>query len=129
MGALAWVAGLPPGPPQPPACRHPQELHAREGWTTAVLCGSSEPVRNRLRGPIKLLFGEAIDLNGADARSLEALPAIGPKRAAAIVSTRAERRFRNLDDLERVPGIGPGIANDLRDWVEVSDLSDAAEDR
>jgi hypothetical protein len=129
MGALAWVAGLPPGPPQPPACSHPQELQAREGWTTAVVCGSSDPARNPLRGPVKLLFGEAIDLNRADARSLESLPAIGPKRAAAIVSTRAERRFRSLHDLERVPGIGPGIAGDLRNWVKVSDGSGATGDR
>ena len=129
MGALAWLAGLAPGPPHPPACPHPQELHAREGWTTVVLCGSSDPARGPLRGPVKLLFGEAIDLNRADARSLDALPAIGPKRAAAIVSTRAERRFRSLDDLERVPGIGPRIAGDLRSWVKVSDGSGATEDR
>ena len=129
MGALAWVAGLPPGSPQPHACPHPRELQARQGWSTAVLCGPSTPARKPLRGPAKLLFGEAIDLNRADPRSLEALPAIGPKRAAAIVSTRAQRPFRNLDDLERVPGIGPGIAGDLRSWVRISDRSRATEDR
>jgi hypothetical protein len=128
MGALVWVAGLSPGSPQPPACPHPQELHASQGWSTAVLCGPSTPARNPLRGPAKLLFGEAIDLNRADPHSLEALPAIGPKRAAAIVSTRAQRPFRNLDDLERVPGIGPGIASNLRAWVKASDPADASKD-
>ncbi|MFH1680944.1 MAG: helix-hairpin-helix domain-containing protein [Candidatus Eisenbacteria bacterium] len=48
-----------------------------------------------------------IDLNRDDARSLEALPGIGPAKARRIVEWReANGPFRSLGDLERVPGIG-----------------------
>ena len=37
-----------------------------------------------LRGPARLLFGLAVDPNRADLATLEALPGIGPSRAAAL---------------------------------------------
>lgn len=49
-----------------------------------------------------------IDLNRASAAELEALPGIGPVMARTLI---ARRPFRSLEDLERVPGLGPrGIA-------------------
>jgi len=38
---------------------------------------------------------------------LEAVPGIGPARAAAIVAGRGEGPYRELADLARVRGIGP----------------------
>jgi len=129
VGALALAAGLPAAPPEVALCPQPRELDARAGWTTAVVCGGRSETRGELRGPVKLLFGGALDLNRAEARGLEALPAIGPSRAAAIVRERDQRRFQSLGDLQRVPGIGPGIAADLRGWVKVSQPSEVAGDR
>ncbi len=60
--------------------------------------------------------GDRIDLNRAGSQELQTLPGIGPSRARAIIETRQRLgRFRHLEDLERVPGIGPAIVARLRD--------------
>ena len=61
-----------------------------------------------LSGLQRRLLGFPIPLNGARATDLEALPGIGPMRAASIVAERSRAgRFRNVAELERVPGLGP----------------------
>lgn len=61
-----------------------------------------------------------LDLNTATAGQLEELPGIGPATAAAIVEARAERgRFRAVDDLLEVRGIGPAKLDALRGLVRV----------
>ena len=58
-----------------------------------------------------------IDLNRASLAEIEALPGIGPKTASEIISRRP---FQNLDDLSKVPGIGPRGLDRLSAWVRVS---------
>jgi DNA uptake protein ComE-like DNA-binding protein len=58
-------------------------------------------------GPAALLFGRPIDANAADRATLEALPGVGPGRAAAWIEERSKRPFCGPADLERVKGIGP----------------------
>jgi competence protein ComEA len=65
------------------------------------------------------LFGQTLDLNVADVAALEVLPRIGPRRAAAIVATRKQERFASIDDLARVPGIGPRIIAGFAGWASV----------
>lgn len=61
-----------------------------------------------------------IDLNSADATTLDALPRIGPALAERIVTWRDENgRFTSVDDLLSVPGIGEKIVDGLRDLVRV----------
>jgi competence protein ComEA len=61
-----------------------------------------------------------IDLNSATADELEALPGVGPVTAAAILAWReANGRFRSVDQLGEVDGIGPVRLNTLRDHVRV----------
>lgn len=56
-----------------------------------------------------------LDLNRASAEQLRSLPGIGPVRAQAIERWRKEHgRFRSLDDLLEVPGIGPATLERLR---------------
>jgi len=59
-------------------------------------------------------------LNSATQTQLIALPGIGPKTAARILSYCEEHGpFSTLADLEQVPGIGPRILEQLRPLVVV----------
>ncbi len=64
-----------------------------------------------------------VDVNTADQATLETLPGIGPATARAII---AARPFAKVDDLEKVPGIGPSKMADLREHVRVSHPTAAA---
>ena len=60
-----------------------------------------------------------IDVNSAEADSLETLPGIGPARARAIIEHRqANGPFADVDDLTEVRGIGDGILESIRDLIE-----------
>ena len=48
---------------------------------------------------------------------LQRLPNVGPVLAQRIILARSERPFRSLEDLRRVPGIGPKTLEKLRPFV------------
>ncbi|MBI4342776.1 MAG: helix-hairpin-helix domain-containing protein [Candidatus Omnitrophica bacterium] len=59
-----------------------------------------------------------VDLNAADAATLERLPGIGPSLARRIVAHREARGgFRHPDELLDVPGIGPNTYEALSTYV------------
>ena len=95
--------------------------------TTAQRVAEEEPDRSSGASgsdcvPDSLLEGEIIDLNEADVYTLQRLPGIGEKRARAIVAHREEHGpFRSLEELDDVEGIGPGILEELRAYVRVTD--------
>jgi competence ComEA-like helix-hairpin-helix protein len=61
-----------------------------------------------------------VSLNRATAAELATLPGIGPTKAQAIVESRAKQGpFRRVEDLQRVPGIGPATLERLRGRVRV----------
>ena len=61
-----------------------------------------------------------IDLNSADQTALETLPRIGPALAQRIIEWRDENgRFRSVDDLLAVPGIGEKLLAGVREKVRV----------
>ena len=60
-----------------------------------------------------------VDLNSATQAELETLPGIGPARAKSIIDYRAEHRFRRVEDVMKVPGIGPGIFARIQDRIVV----------
>jgi competence protein ComEA len=62
-----------------------------------------------------------INVNRATAAQLQTLPGIGPKLAQRILDERARGRFRSVDDLRRVSGIGPKTLDRLRPHVTVGD--------
>ena len=71
--------------------------------------GSSSPASS---GPV--------DLNAATPEQLDALPGVGPATAKAIVDYRTRRgRFRTVDGLLSVPGIGPAKLATLKPLVRV----------
>ena len=52
-----------------------------------------------------------VDLNTAPEDILADLPMVGPDRAKALM---AARPFKGWEDVERVPGFGLGMIDDLR---------------
>ncbi len=61
-----------------------------------------------------------IDLNTATAAELEALPLIGPAKAAAIVKWREENGpFAQPADIMKVRGIGPKIYEGVKQYIIV----------
>jgi competence protein ComEA len=71
---------------------------------TGVAAGESQP----------------LDLNSATSEQLDALPGIGPSTAEAIISYRREHgRFRSVDELLEVRGIGQAKLDELRTKVRV----------
>ena len=68
-----------------------------------------------------LAEGERIDVDRAAAAELDRLPGIGPGVARRIVADREARGvFGSLEGLDRVPGIGPAALADLAPWVRFS---------
>jgi len=61
-----------------------------------------------------------VNLNTADRAALETLPRIGPALAERIIDWREENgRFRSVDDLLAVPGIGEKLLAGVREKVRV----------
>ena len=67
-----------------------------------------------------------ININTATAEQLDALPGIGPAKAAAIVAWRTEHgSFRCPEDLIQVSGIGEATLAKLLDQITVGGEGDA----
>lgn len=72
------------------------------------------------RGPSAVGADGVIDLNAATQEDLETLPRIGPALAQRILEWREENgRFRSVDDLMAVPGIGEKLLAGVREKVRV----------
>lgn len=64
--------------------------------------------------------GAKINLNTADATALETLPRVGPATAQKIIDWRTKNgRFRSVQDLRSVSGIGDATFDQLKDLVTV----------
>lgn len=64
--------------------------------------------------------GPVVDVNAATVEQLVGLPRVGPVLAQRIVDYRtAHGPFASVDDLQRVPGIGPATLAELRALVTV----------
>ena len=107
LGAAAPRAASPLRP-----CPRPRDGDASDGLA-AVRCDEAPGAGPS--GAARLLFGLPIDVNRADAHTLEVLPGIGAARAAALVQARP---FCSLGELARVPGLGPATRARLADLVE-----------
>lgn len=63
----------------------------------------------------------AVNINTATKEELTSIKGIGDKRAQEIINYRKKNGdFKSVDDLEKVPGIGPGIMKQIRSQVTVT---------
>lgn len=66
------------------------------------------------------IIGGKVNLNTADAQTLETLPRVGPAMSARIIAWReANGRFATIEDLQSISGIGDKTFAALRDLVTV----------
>ena len=62
-------------------------------------------------------LAEKVNLNTADAETLQYIPGIGPGKSVEIIRVREEiGGFRSMQDLLAVPGIGEKTLNDIREF-------------
>ena len=68
-----------------------------------------------------LALDSKINPNTAPAPLLMQLPKIGPEKALAIIEYRRQTKrqpaFENIEDLQKVKGIGPKTAKQLQKWL------------
>jgi competence protein ComEA len=103
-----------------------------------VVVGDTSPSRNTTRSPEpagsnaavkprtkskkeEALAGKTINVNQADLVELQKLPGVGPKIAQNLLNERARRAFATVQDLRRVSGIGPKTLEKIRPYVGLSD--------
>lgn len=107
--------------PAAPASSPPTPMRA--GATVDVGEGEGTCVirRGLMDGERLLALGLPIDVNLADATSLDALPGIGVGLANRIIAERARGgQFTDVESLRRVRGIGPKTLEKLRPFVHAA---------
>jgi competence protein ComEA len=63
----------------------------------------------------------AVNINTATKEELTSIKGIGDKRAQDIIDYRKKNGdFKSVDDLEKVPGIGPGTMKQIRSELSVT---------
>ena len=88
-------------------------LHAGAGTATG---DGFHPLE---QGPPSEAEDSRININEAGVDELVQLPGIGPARAEAIIAEREKRRFRRIEDILRVPGIGRKTFGRIRHSIRV----------
>jgi competence protein ComEA len=62
-----------------------------------------------------------VNINTATKEELMTVKGIGEKRAQEIIDYRKKNgNFKSVDDLEKVPGVGPGLMKQIRPEVTVT---------
>ena len=68
-------------------------------------------------GLLTSLLLASIDVNTADKETLMSLKGIGAAKAASIIAYREAQCIKDLDELQKVRGIGPSIATKNKDKI------------
>jgi competence protein ComEA len=71
--------------------------------------------------PDSVTTANPLDINMATEQQLDNLPGIGAAKAQQIIVFRQQNGpFQKIDDLQNVPGIGPGIFAKIKDLITVN---------
>lgn len=100
-----------------PRLRHGDAV-ARASVCAAASPRPGAPGWGRLSGEDLAALGVPVDLNTASGAELESLPGVGPALARAIAGGRP---YARVEELLRVPGIGPARLAGLRARARVSE--------
>lgn len=60
-----------------------------------------------------------ININKAELEELKTLSGIGERKAQAILEFRKQKKFKSIEEIKNVPGIGEGIFNQIKDKISV----------
>ncbi len=94
------------------------EREAKPAEALSIPDGASITVHVPVQAPAPTAAAGLININQATAEQLDALPGIGPSKAAAIIEYRTKMgAFTNIEQLDNVPGIGPATMDKLRPLV------------
>lgn len=113
---VAWASS--PDAPTPSS----SEVADADSATSLATIGEAEASIDAPRPALELFADGAVsvDLNAADEDELCRLPGIGPTRARAILALRSKLgRFKSIDDLARIKGIGRALLRKLRPWARI----------
>ena len=61
----------------------------------------------------------AININTADQKALETLPGVGAVKAEAIITYRKAHKFKSIEELSEVKGIGEKTVAKLKEQITV----------
>lgn len=77
---------------------------------------SAAPEKSKMQQSQKQM--KRINLNTATQKQLVTLPGVGKKKAAAIIEYRTKNgKFKNLEDVMKVKGIGPKMLNKFKNQL------------
>jgi competence protein ComEA len=92
---------------------------AAQSRTTEAPRSGKKSTSKKTLGQKEAALSQPIDVNRATAAELQRLPGIGPKTAQLILDERDKARFKSIDDLRRVRGIGPKKLESIRPYIKV----------
>jgi competence protein ComEA len=101
-----------PMPPAPAKKAAPAVSPQKPAQQAAPVSGAQNPAPST----VKLAPGQKVNINTADAETLQALPGIGPVKAQAII---AGRPYEKIEDITKVKGIKQGVFNKIKDSITV----------
>lgn len=114
-GVLRFSLAPPSGPAVLPA-------HGDAADSLLLASDSAAEANEERRRPLEV--GETLDPNRASALELDRLPGIGAAKAAAIVSDREARGpYETIQDLTRVPGLGPRTVERLQPFLSLPEAA------
>ncbi|MDR3574959.1 MAG: helix-hairpin-helix domain-containing protein [Anaerolineaceae bacterium] len=89
-----------------------------QALTTTIPLAQSPSPKTTLSSPSS---DNPLDINTATAEQLDGLPGIGTSKAQQIIAFRQQNGpFQKIEDLQNVPGIGPGIFTKIKDMITVN---------
>ncbi len=69
-----------------------------------------------------MAWAAPVNINTADAKTLDKLEGVGPAKAEAIIKYRTEKGgFKTPDELKKVPGVGDSIYEANKADIKVKD--------